>query len=76
MTELENCMLLHIHKAITDELDIREIAKEFTCANMNRQRYFGNFDIALQSTRVTLLFILTQCLVCNNTYVVKINILL
>ena len=40
---LNNCMLLHIHKAITDEL-CRFKGNSY----MDQQRYFGNFDIVLQ----------------------------
>ena len=36
-------MLLHVHKSLTDTLDLHEVAKEFISANENRQRYFGNF---------------------------------
>jgi len=45
MTEqrLNNCMLLHIHKDLTDNLDVCEIAKEFIMAKEERSRYFGNF---------------------------------
>lgn len=47
MTEqrLNNCMLLHVHKTFTDNLDLREIAKEFISANEDRQRYFGHFEL-------------------------------
>ena len=46
MTEqrLNNCMLLHIHKDLTDDLDLHEIAKEFISSNDERHRYFGNFS--------------------------------
>ena len=43
MTEqrLNNCMLLHIHKALTDNLDVCEMAKDFILAK--EKTYFGNF---------------------------------
>ena len=46
MTEqrLNNCMLLHIHKDLTDDQDLHEIAKEFISSNDERHRYFGNFS--------------------------------
>ena len=40
---LNNCMMLHIHKEITDSCDMHEIAKEFVSANSERQRFFGPF---------------------------------
>ena len=45
MTEkrLNNCMLLHVHKELTDKIDLTEIAKEFVCVREERQRYFGTF---------------------------------
>lgn len=45
MTEqrLNNCMLLHVHKDLTDDLDLFEIAKDFIIAKEERNRYFGNF---------------------------------
>ena len=43
MTEktLNNCFMLHVHKEITDELDLVSIAKEFACASDERIKYFG-----------------------------------
>ena len=45
MTErrLNNCLLLHVHKDITDSLDLISIASEFVCANDERKKYFGHF---------------------------------
>ncbi len=45
MTEnrLNNCMIMHIHKCITDTLNLHEIAKEFIHAKEERLKYFGNF---------------------------------
>ena len=45
MTEqrLNNCMLLHIHKDLTDSLDLHQVAKDFILAKESRNRYFGNF---------------------------------
>ncbi len=43
MTEnrLNNCMIMHIHKCITDTLN--EIAIVFIHAKEERLKYFGNF---------------------------------
>ena len=43
MTEqrLNNCMLFHIHKHLTDSLDLIQIAKEFIAINAERKLYFG-----------------------------------
>ena len=45
MTEkrLNNCILLHVHKDLTDQLNITDIAKEFISANSDCHRYFGSF---------------------------------
>ena len=45
MTEktLNNCFLLHVHKDLTDDLDLASIAKEFIHATDERVKYFGNF---------------------------------
>jgi hypothetical protein len=40
---LNNCMLLHVHKDLTDELDAFKKAKDFILAREERNRYFGNF---------------------------------
>ena len=47
MTEkrLNNCLLLHIHKYLTDSLDLYEIARDFISANEERQIYFGSFTL-------------------------------
>ena len=46
MTEkrLNNCMLLHVHKDITDDLSMFEMANEFISANSKRKNFFGSFD--------------------------------
>lgn len=45
MTEkrLNNCLLLHVHKDLTHNINIIDIAKEFTLANDDRKKYFGSF---------------------------------
>ena len=45
MTEkrLNNCMLVHIHKSVTDSLSLNDIAREFVSNNDERLRYFGHF---------------------------------
>ena len=46
MTEkrLNNCFLLHVHKELTDSINV---AVEFTNANDERTKYFGSFTSAL-----------------------------
>ena len=45
MTEkrLNNCLILHVHKDLTDNVNLTDIAKEFVFSNDDRKRYFGNF---------------------------------
>ena len=45
MTEkrLNNCLLLHVHKDITDQLDLVQIAEEFVSAKEERRRFFGSY---------------------------------
>ena len=45
MTEkrLNNCLILYIHKDLTDALDIKSQAKEFASRNQERIKYFGKF---------------------------------
>ena len=38
---LNNLFLLYVHNSRTDELDLKEIAKEFVCVNTRRINYFG-----------------------------------
>ena len=40
---LNSCIVLHIHKNLTDSCDLVEIAKEFVAANDERRKYFGTF---------------------------------
>lgn len=40
---LNHCMLLHIHKELTDSCNLTEIAKEFIAVNSDRLKYFGAF---------------------------------
>lgn len=46
MTEktLNNCFMLHMHKELTDELDIVNIAKDFINVSDARIKYFGHFQ--------------------------------
>ena len=46
MTEkrLNNCLLLHVHKDLTDSLNLHDIAVQFINANDERIKYFGSFD--------------------------------
>ena len=44
MTEKKNnYFLLHVHKDLTDDLDLASIAKEFIHATDEHVKYFGNF---------------------------------
>ena len=46
MTEmrLNNCLLVHVHKDLTDALNLEDIAKEFVACNVERRRHFGSFS--------------------------------
>ena len=41
---LNNCLLMHCHKPITDTLETVKIAKRFACANELRKGHFGKFE--------------------------------
>lgn len=41
---LNNCILLHIHKDLTDGLNLQEIAQDFISLHEERKRYFGTFN--------------------------------
>ena len=45
MTEkrLNNCLLVHMHKDIVDELNLKEIAVEFLSVNDERRTHFGRY---------------------------------
>ena len=45
MTEkrVNNCLLVHVHKDIVDELNLKEIAVEFVSVNDERRKHFGNY---------------------------------
>ena len=40
---LNNCLVLHVHKCITNKCDLVEIAKEFDMVNDEQRKYFGTF---------------------------------
>ena len=40
---LNHCMLLHIHREQTEQLDLTDIAKEFVSRNERRKLFFRNF---------------------------------
>ena len=44
---LNNCILLHVHKELTDSINVTDVAVKFTNANDERTRYFGSFTSAL-----------------------------
>ena len=45
MTEkrLNNCLLIHVHRDIVDELSLKEIAVEFVSANDERRKHFVSY---------------------------------
>ena len=45
MTEmlLNNCLLLHVHKDVTDAINLEDIAKEFVTHKVERNSHFGSF---------------------------------
>ena len=49
MTEktLNNCFLLHVHKNLTDNLDLASIAKKFVHVTNEQVKYFGDFSFFL-----------------------------
>ena len=42
--QLNNCLMLHVHKRKTDECDLVEIAREFVMLNDEFRKYFGSFS--------------------------------
>ena len=40
---LNNCILLHVHKEITDDLDLVQVARNFIDFNNEHKKYFGSF---------------------------------
>lgn len=48
MTErrLNNCLLLHVHKDLTDSLDLVAVATEFISMYDERKKYFGVFNVS------------------------------
>ena len=40
---LNHCMILHIYKKETDEIDLTKVAQEFIAANDRRKSFFGTF---------------------------------
>ena len=43
-SRLNHLVLLHVHKDITDNLDMIDCANDFVSANEHRQQVFGNFS--------------------------------
>ena len=43
-SRLNHLMLLHVHKDITDNLDLVDCANDFVSANEHRQQVFGKFS--------------------------------
>ena len=43
-SRLNWCMILHIHKELTDALDLNKVANELASRNSSRQTMFGKFD--------------------------------
>ena len=44
---LDNCLLLHIYKDLTDTCDMEKVAKDFIAVNTERRNYFGVFPLVL-----------------------------
>ena len=42
-SRLNNIMVLHIHKHLTDSVDLKQVLNEFASANDERRRIFGSF---------------------------------
>lgn len=40
---LNNVMMPHIYKELTDQLNLEDIAKTFVMTNERRRKYFGSF---------------------------------
>ena len=40
---LNNCLLLHVHKDVTDAINLEDIAKEFVTHKVERKCHFGSF---------------------------------
>ena len=43
-SRLNNCMILHVHKDKTDQIDLISVAKEFITKCERRRSFFGIFD--------------------------------
>lgn len=46
MTEkrLNNCLIVHVHKDIVDELNLKDVAVEFVSRNDERRKHFGLYE--------------------------------
>ena len=44
-SRLNHLLLLHVHKDLTDSLDLVSVANDFTSNSEHRQSYFGKFTI-------------------------------
>ena len=42
---LNNMMVVHIHKTLTDTIDVKSILTEFSMANEKRRKVFGSFNL-------------------------------
>ena len=42
---LNNMMVVHIHKTLTDTIDIKSILTGFSTANADRRKMFGSFEL-------------------------------
>ena len=42
-TRLNNITILHVHKSLTDELNLMDIGNEFACESSHREGLFGKF---------------------------------
>ncbi len=41
---LNNCLILHVHKSLADNIDLTSIANDFVAANETRLSLFGRFQ--------------------------------
>ena len=64
---LDNCLLLHIYKDLTDSCDMEKVAKDFIAVNTERRNYFGVFPLVLNFlySIVSLIFIPAKFSSCS-----------
>ena len=45
----QSCCQLHVHKSLTDLIDLNAIAREFISVNERRMRFFGEYEMSYNS---------------------------